>query len=131
MPFKCLRPRWNKATLQHFSLQLLLGMLGADLLLMLLHVISPPSKPIVTVDVATIIQRFVKAEADTKLPPEQLKAHVNTFGKALDETLKTTASDGKLVLLPKEAVIAGAKDITPDIQKKLDAQLGTVEQKTS
>ena len=104
--------------------QLLIGMLGATIVLLFFHVVEPP-RQIVTVDVTGLINHFVKQEAGAKLPVEQLRKQVNAFGQALDTTLKTLARDHQLILLPKEAVIAGAKDITQDVEAKVNAQLAS------
>ena len=117
--------------LRYFFRQLGISVLGASLVWFVFPILFPPQKQIAVVDVNRLIAHFVQAETKQALPLDQLKKHSVAFGQTLESVMQTIAKRQHVILLPKEAVIAGAKDITPDIQKKLDAQLGTLKQKTS
>lgn len=110
-------------------LQCLISLLTAILVGLFFHASHSPK--IVTVDVSGMIQRFVKTTATTKLPPDQLKKRVDAFGEALDSALKTAAQDQGFILLPKEAVIAGTKDISGEVEIKLNALLHVSNQPSS
>ena len=116
--------------IRYLLFQLLIGMLGSTLVLLFFHLLEPP-RQIVTVDVTSIITRFVKMEAESKLPKPQLQQQVNTFGEALDHTLKTIARDQQLILLPKEAVMAGARDISREVETRVNAQLAIPDTRAS
>lgn len=113
---------FNPSKARETLFQFLMGMFGAAVLMLFFHVLEPP-RSIATVDVSGMINRFVKTTTDAKLPPDQLQKRVNAFGHALDSTLKKMVRERQLVLLPKEAVIAGAKDISRDVEAKINAQL--------
>ncbi len=115
-------PNLSKVKLLNFIGQLFVGMLGAAMLFILFHLIEP-SKPVVTADVTGIINRFIKSEISAKLPAEQKQKQVQLFGTLLENTLHNFANNKQVILLPKEAVIAGAKDVTGQIEGRLKAQL--------
>ena len=109
-------PRCNKTKVRGFITQLLTGMLGAALLFILFHLIEP-SQPIATVDVTGMINRFIKSEVAAKLPAEQMQKQVQLFGNTLENTLHTIVREQQVILLPKEAVIAGAKDLSAQVNR--------------
>ncbi|HVV69607.1 MAG TPA: TrbI F-type domain-containing protein [Gammaproteobacteria bacterium] len=112
----------NKAKTLDFITQLLIGMLGAAILFIFFH-LEVPAKPIVTVDVSGMINRFIKSETAVKLPPEKMQKQVQAFGNTLENTLHTFARQKQVILLPKEAVIAGTKDVSLEIESRLKAKL--------
>ena len=105
-------------------LSVLMGMCGAAIVLLLFHVLEPPQR-VATVDVTGIITRFVKKEANSPLSKSEIEKKVNVFGQTLDNTLKTMARNQQLILLPKEAVIAGTQDVTREIETKVVASLNS------
>ncbi len=115
-------PKLSRAKLLDFTTQFFISMLGAAALFILFHLIEP-SKPVVTVDVTSIINRFIKSEVTVKLPAEQKQRQVQLFGTLLENTLHNFANNKQVILLPREAVIAGAKDVSPEVEAQLKAQL--------
>jgi hypothetical protein len=104
--------------------QLLMGMLGALIILVIVDFAKPFEPPrIATVDITGIANRFVAQEAKQNLPANILKQRVNAFGQALESSVDLVAKQKKLVLMPKEAVMAGAKDITGVVEKDVQASL--------
>lgn len=98
---------------------LLLGMLGAAILLLGLHIVSPEKPRIATVNITGIVDQFVQSQIKAHLPPSQLKQNVSDFGKQLNITLNVMAKKYHVVLMPSEAVIAGASDLTTQVEKNL------------
>jgi hypothetical protein len=113
------RPKWNKEKAYYVALQLLVGMLGSVVVMFLIYLLEP-RREVVTVDVTGIIHRFVKAEANLKLPPDQLQKQVQVFGQTLDTTLRRIAREKQLILVPKEAVISGAKDVSQEVEARME-----------
>ena len=58
-------PNLSKTKNLNFAMQFLIGMLGAAVLFILFHLIEP-TKPIATVDVTSMINRFIKSEVAAK-----------------------------------------------------------------
>lgn len=117
-------PIQSTKKIRRLLLQLLMGMLGAALFLSLSWSFYLRNQPpqIATVDVTSMIQRFVETMADARLPKNQLQKRVNDFGQVLENTLKAVAEDKQLVLLPKEAVISGVKDISDEVERIIHAK---------
>lgn len=91
------------------------------MLLMLAAVIAfyPRQPQIAVVDINKIVNEYAKNIAEKKLSTEKMKQEVSEFGVKLEKELVTTSRKQDLVLLPSEAVLAGAKDLTNNMQKKL------------
>lgn len=73
------------------------------------------------VNITGIVDEFVKTEAKNILPPEELKRRVQIFGTSLEKVLRGISIKKRVILMPSEAVIAGAKDYTQEAQKLLYA----------
>lgn len=95
------------------------GMIGALIIFITMHFfISPPTK-FAKVNITSIVDQFIKQEAAKNLPESALKNEVHIFGKKLEVNLQQFAKKNHLILLPSEAVIAGAPDYTSVIKSKL------------
>jgi len=101
------------------SQTLLFGMLGALIVLFIMEWVKPVPKMIATVDVTRLTQNFIKEEQAKNISQDTLKQDAALFGKQLEKTIKQFAENNHLVLLPKEAVIAGSKDYTRVIAKAM------------
>ena len=99
-------------------LSIVSGIFGASLLFWL-----NPSPRIATVNITGIVTQFVKAETQQKHSSEELKKRSQSFGSELEKTLKAIAKKERLIVLPSEAVIDGAVDITERVQKQVQATL--------
>jgi conjugal transfer pilin signal peptidase TrbI len=104
---------WHSLVLSIFS-----GILGASLLFWL-----NPSPRIVTVNITGMVSHFVKAETQKKHSPEELKKRSQSFGAELEKTLKAITKKERFIVLPSEAVVDGAVDITERVQKQVQAAL--------
>ena len=113
---------WKNPKMRAAIRPFITGVMGAAFLLLIVHLIYPPFA-VATVDVSDMINGFVKTEAQAKRPAEDMQKRVQAFGQALDAALKTVARKQHVVLLPKEAVIAGAKDVSQQIEAQVRAQL--------
>ena len=81
----------------------------------------PTNSHLATVDITGIIHRFVKMESTLSDSPQALQERTQLFSHQLETTLQTVAEEKHLVLVPKEAVIAGGADLTPEVTQRLEA----------
>lgn len=78
-----------------------------------------------TVDVTALVSEFVALQAQGNKTPEQLKNLSMGFSQALEAQLNQLSKTEHLMILPKEAILAGGHDITPRIRQALSAYLMT------
>lgn len=104
---------------------LLISFLGGCLtvsifLVMMSHFLS--ARPVLaTVDMTGLIHNFVKTESTIAASVAQHQASVHVFSQELDSALKNVAEEKHVILVPKEAVIAGAvTDLTPEVAEQLE-----------
>lgn len=116
-------PQWNKTKVTQAIYQLLIGMLGASLLMLVFHFIEP-SKRIVTVDVTGLINHFVKLESKKKTSSDQLKIQVQIFANTLEKTLHELSDKQHMIIFPKEAIISGAVDFSEIVAERINIKLG-------
>jgi hypothetical protein len=74
---------------------------------------------IATVDITGIVQQFVKTERERPISTLKKETEIKAFSHRLEATLNAMAKKHHCVLLPKEAVIAGAPDVTSGVEKQL------------
>lgn len=95
------------------------GILGALTVFMVIHFSTSSPPKIATVNVTGLIDQYIEEESKKKLAPEILQKEVKAFGKKLEKNLKRVALRQNVVLLPREAVIAGSPDYTALIRQRL------------
>ncbi len=76
--------------------------------------------PLATVDITGIIRQFVKVESTQSHSPAQHQERIHAFSAQLEMTLQEVAREKHVILVPKEAVIAGGVDLTPEVSKRLE-----------
>ena len=104
--------------------QIILGMIGALLVIIFIAKPYASSEPkIFVVNVTEIVDRFIKSQTPLNLPDDELRQRVKLFSSTLEQELKQTAFQNKTLIMPSQAVIAGAYDLTYEITKKLDKTL--------
>lgn len=102
--------------------QLGMGALGAVLVMLILHLYEPVQKPrIGTVNITGIVDQFIKLQTKQNLPADETKKRVQEFGVVLEKIMHDLSAKQHVVLMPAEAVIVGATDYTPVVQKYLSA----------
>ena len=111
--------KWLSFFTFNHAYSLLFGMLGAMLIVFIAHEMHPEQKKIATVNITKIIKQFTQTEAKKSISEEALKNETKTFGKHLEEALKTFSRKHHLILVPTEAVIAGCDDYTNVIMQVL------------
>jgi hypothetical protein len=74
---------------------------------------------VATVDITGIVQQFIQSQTTLNLPNNQLQQRVNAFGSQLEAALQEVAKTKHMILMPREAVIAGCGDVTSLVQHRL------------
>jgi hypothetical protein len=106
------------------SQPLLLCIIGALIVFCIASYLTPAAKQIATIDVLAITQQFVKSERDKNISEEAIKKDSIVFGQQLEKTIKQFSKNHpQVVLLPKEAVMAGGEDYTAVVTKYLQNAL--------
>lgn len=77
--------------------------------------------PIGTANITAIVDQYVKGQIEKKSSPEAQQAQIRGFGHRLEIVLREIAHKEHVVLLPSEAVIAGARDYTQELQQQLNS----------
>lgn len=80
----------------------------------------PINIQLATVDITGIIHQFVKIEAEHSNSPVEMEAQIQAFSQQLETTLQSMAKEKHVILVPKEAVIAGGVDFTSEITRQLE-----------
>lgn len=104
--------------IQLFSVALICELVSL-LVVFTINYSHPVNTPLATVDITGIIHQFVKMESTQSDSPAQHQERIHAFSARLESTLKTTAKENHVILVPKEAVIAGGIDLTPEVSKRL------------
>lgn len=82
------------------------------------------STPIATVDMTSLIDHFVKTESARTASLAQHHAQVHVFSQQLDSALQRIAQEKHVILVPKEAVVAGQiMDVTSEVTQRLEKTL--------
>lgn len=77
-------------------------------------------REVVTVELSTIMDDFVEAEARSGRSPEDMKRRVEQYLAAIQASVETLGREGRTVLVA-EAVVAGS---TPDLTDVVRADVG-------
>ncbi|MBS0349742.1 MAG: TrbI F-type domain-containing protein [Proteobacteria bacterium] len=100
------------------ALMMLSALMGTTISIVLSRVILP-NPSIATVDMTGLMYRFVKSEASGSASLAEKRIEVRHFSQQLETTLKTIAQEKHVILLPKEAVMAGSQDLTAEVAAQL------------
>lgn len=109
------------AVAQRFSILIgaLSGILGAALLwgVQMLARQAPPR--IATLDVRALMDEEITRAAKSTLTPQEAAVWVKRYGAQLSQMISGVAKERNLVIVPAQAVMAGAVDVTPLLKKLL------------
>lgn len=83
------------------------------------YVIGNATTRIAVVNVRSLVDQEVAKLAQSALTTVQREQAVSQWAKVLDQTIQLVATQNHLILLPSEAVIAGAEDKTARVQQAL------------
>ncbi len=105
--------------IQLFSVALMCELISLLMIFAMNHY-HPVNTPLATVDITGIIHQFVKMESTQSDSPAQHQERIHAFSAQLESTLQTVAKENHVILVPKEAVIVGGVDLTPEVSKRLE-----------
>ena len=80
------------------------------------------------VNITGIADEFIKVQTRSGVSPEELKKIVRFFGSSLEKILHDVGAKKRVVLMPAEAVITGAKDYTQEVQQQLSLAMKQLSQ---
>jgi hypothetical protein len=103
---------------QHFLIAL-----AIDLLVLSIYHQATPHSKIITLDVTQLSKVYLKTLAKQSLTETESRKAVQSYATQLEITLQKIADDNHWIILPKEAVIQGAPDLTDEIQTILHQTL--------
>lgn len=98
--------------------QIILVMCGAIIVIVAAFFVFPPQR-IATVDLTGIVHRFTTDEVKQHLNPIELKERMKKFGSQLESVLADICKSHHVVLVPRQAVIGGARDYTNEVLQRL------------
>lgn len=104
-----------------YVLVILSALIGATISIVLDRVILPSSH-LATVDMTGLTYAFVKSEAARATSLDQQRAQVHAFSQQLEAVLKAVVQEKHVILVPKEAVIAGGDDLTAEVAARLSLE---------
>jgi hypothetical protein len=90
--------------------------IGVSVLMIAFHHQMHPEPQIVTIDIIGLTQETLEKVSNLALEPEKSGNLIKNYVLNLEKTLKTLAQENHLIILPKEAVIEGSKDITKIVE---------------
>lgn len=87
---------------------------------------SPAKKEreVVTIDLIKIMDDYAAHAVKIMHDPVNMKKSARAFSKKLEEVIAMNAREKHLVIMPKQAVIQGAQDITPQIEQIVFGKMG-------
>lgn len=107
--------------LELFKKHGLFFMIGIAIVFML-YIISTKivsHKNIATVNVNAIMKNYVQKQARLNIDPENLSSSTKAFVHQLEQEIKVLSDQKGTILFVSEAVLAGTKDYTSELEKKV------------
>lgn len=101
---------------------LVLGLSSWAMCWVALIVVTPHPPEIATVDIVGITEQFIKQQASQNSSTQEKQQAIKVFSHQLEHALDTLSRSKSLILVPKEAVLKGAKDYTSVLQNLIHAQ---------
>jgi len=103
----------------NFFSQFLIGVVVCGMMVGLYHHLNPPLD-VATVDIVKLSKHAVEHIAGLSLDEEASREALQHVVEKLESTLKAISIDNNTLILPVEAVITGAEDITDLVQSILE-----------
>ena len=116
---------FNKTQIVGYLPQIVFGMVGALIMQIFFIFLIHPAPSIATVNITGMVDSFVKETAKQTLTPDTMKQKVSQFGEGLNKTLQVLSDKKHLIIVPSEAVIVGATDLTETVQRNIKEGLAS------
>jgi conjugal transfer pilin signal peptidase TrbI len=96
---------------------------GLVLIITLAYALIPVTPRTVSFNIKATYAAFFKEVTARKIPQEKMFILGNRFPVALERAVKDYADKNHAIVLVSGAVMAGAKDVTPDIQRQIAKEM--------
>lgn len=81
---------------------------------------KPRSYTVVTVDITTLSENHLKKLSKDRLSSLEAKKAIQQYAHHVERILKTLSQEHHWIIVPKEAVMQGADDVTESVQVLLE-----------
>lgn len=81
------------------------------------------SNQIVIVDIKDVVSSFLDSKKSEKLSSTEIDSLALDFAEKLERTIENKASSEGLIIIPRQAVVAGGRDITLELKEELFKEL--------
>lgn len=88
------------------------------------HFTQTSQPQLVSVDLKGILQEFIVSTAASKMEGDALNSHVKEYTDRLDRLTTQLAAQENFIIVPKNAVLAGGMDITPQVKSLIEHGYG-------
>lgn len=95
------------------------GAVGAALALTAERLLFQSGQPLAAVDLASVVERQMRTLRERGGTPEQVQAAAREWGHRADRVLRNLAHDHRAALIVKQAVVAGAPDLTRELEQRM------------
>jgi hypothetical protein len=110
----------NKEMMVQAFSQLFFGMLGALLIVLMTHKVTPT---IATVNLTGLEDSFIQETSRQAISEAEKKQKVEIFAKTLNQTVAQLAKEKHLIFMPSQAVISDTPDFTQEVAKQIKRRL--------
>lgn len=106
---------------QTIIISLLSGFIGGIAVLAVQNAVVDPAPQIASVDVERLLMSRIKSLQKQGMKPEQAEGFAQQWGMQLAQAQQSLADEYGVVLVVGPAVIAGAPDLTDELERRINA----------
>ncbi|MCD8499714.1 MAG: TrbI F-type domain-containing protein [Gammaproteobacteria bacterium] len=97
-------------------ISVLTNLVVTNIFFVIFHSSQEPAREVVTIDILKIMDDYSALAVNTMHDPNNMKKSAHALSQRLEEVIAINAKERHLVIMPKQAVIQGAQDITTQIE---------------
>lgn len=101
----------------------IMGIINILLMVFVMTMQSSADTKIGMVNITGMVNSFIKETAQQPLSAGQKQEKIARFGEALQKVVESEARENHMILIPSEAVIAGADDVTKEVMVAIKREL--------
>lgn len=83
------------------------------------NIFTQKQSRVVSIDIRDILNTFISNTQKKNLNSEQVNHNVDEFSNKLSQYIKDKSEQENIIIVTKQAVLAGAEDYTPKIKQEL------------
>lgn len=99
------------------------GMIGAVLIQLIF--VKERSVAVATINITGMVQSYIKDTGSQNITAQEKQERIKQFANLLNQSIEKLSHDKHVILLPSEAVIAGANDLTQQTKEMIKKRLAT------